>query len=138
MAYLFALQGLCDIAVAFSFDGRLGLISPLVCRLLPLLLGEQRTMSNGRDSAAGGGDEDGNSGKDEAPGGQRGVGGAAPTGVGNQQPAGRGRGAFSQYLRTHEVRTSVHPPPNAVQHGQYPYSNVPYCTSTSMSQSRVV
>eukprot|EP00752_Nemacystus_decipiens_P007994 g7142.t1 len=63
----------------------------------------QRAFSNGPDSAAGGRGDGGNSRKnDAATGGQKGVGGTAGAEAGANQPAGRGRGAFSQYLRTHE------------------------------------
>lgn len=72
----------------------------------------QRALSNGPDSAAGGRGDGGSSGrKDASTGGQKGVGGAAGEEARANQPAGRGRGAFSQYLRTHEVRQRLGEPP---------------------------
>ncbi|CAM9211583.1 unnamed protein product [Hapterophycus canaliculatus] len=64
----------------------------------------QRPLSNGPDSADSGAGEGGkmSTGDDAAAGGQQGVGGAARGGDRTIQPNGRGRGAFSQFLRTHE------------------------------------
>lgn len=69
----------------------------------------QRALSNGPDSTKDG-DQDSSADKGQSKdqskdgrgaGGKPGMGGAA--GEGNIPPAGRGRGAFSQFLRTHEV-----------------------------------
>ncbi|CAM9673195.1 unnamed protein product, partial [Scytosiphon promiscuus] len=64
----------------------------------------QRPLSNGPGSADSGGGEGKRTDKDDdaAAGGQQGVGGAARAGERTIQPNGRGRGAFSQFLRTHE------------------------------------
>lgn len=117
---------------AFSFDSSVPEVIPIQSAHL---VGTQRTVSNGPDSAAGGGGEGGSSGEnaDDATGGQQGVGGAA-RGAGTQQPAGRGRGAFSQYLRTHEVRTCV----PLLQYGvciSFRDSSILECFNTSSSLS---
>ena len=66
--------------------------------LLPSLW--QRAQSNGPDSTKDR-DHDSSDEKDRRGAGKTpGMGGA---GEGNTPPAGRGRGAFSQFLRTHEV-----------------------------------
>lgn len=67
----------------------------------------QRTLSNGPDSAGGRGGGGRSGRRDASAGGQKGVGGTSGAEEGANQPAGRGRGAFSQYLRTHEVRGSA-------------------------------
>jgi len=94
----------------------------------------QRALSNGRDSA-GGREDGGDSGRKIAPtGGNEGVGGAARTRAGANQPAGRGRGAFSQYLRTHEVSQHLEPPaPLVHQHLHSVYTCSAYECLLSLS-----
>lgn len=69
----------------------------------------QRVLSNGPDSTKDGDQdssaENGPSKDGRGAGEKPGMGGAA--GEGNTPPAGRGRGAFSQFLRTHEVSLIV-------------------------------
>lgn len=72
----------------------------------------QRALTNGPDSATGGRGNGGSSGRKDADrGGQEGVGGSAGAAADAKKPVGRGRGAFSQYLRTHEVRHLPNQPP---------------------------